>query len=176
MVDFQIEPGLPPYGPAALSFPAPDAFSEGLVVRFATSTRPQWVANFAPGFGQLNDVRVELGPQAVIVVAQGAGYCIDVDRQQLVANLAGPIEYIGYFEMQAVMVVGNGLWFEALDRAGTRWRTRRISWDGMRLLEAKGGAIIGEAYSPVGPPEWLPFELDLSTGEVVGGSYNGPSL
>ncbi len=173
MVHFQIQPGLPPYGPPALCFPLPDAFREGLVVKFRAADGGSWVGNFAYGYGELSEVRAELGAQTTIVVAKGAGYCVDVDRQ-LVREMAGPIDYIEYMEDVDLLIVANGLWFEAFGRSGPRWRTRRVSWDGMRSVSSVGGLIVGEAYSPMGPPDWHPFQLDTRTGEVTGGSYSGP--
>jgi hypothetical protein len=174
MVEFSIEPGLPPYGPPATSFPRPDAFQEGLVVKFVTSTGQRWVGNFARGFGHLSAVRPGLGPQATIVVSGGAAYVVDVERQQVVEEMTQPLEHIEYLDDLDRMLLGNGLWFEAISRSGHLWRTRRISWDGMRDLKRVDATLRGEAYSPVGPPDWYTFELDLRTGEVIGGSYFGP--
>ena len=168
-----MEAGLPPYGPSALSFPDPNAFSEGLVVTFTTSTGERWTGNFASGPGSLDAVRDELGPRATIVVASGAAYLVDVDRKTA-SDITWPVEYVEYVASQELVVIGNGLWFEAIGPSGAVWQSRRISWDGMRSLGRDGEELSGEAYSPMGPPDWVPFELDLASGDVKGGSYNGP--
>jgi hypothetical protein len=71
------------------------------------------------------------------------------------------------------VLFGNGLWFELLGAVGLHWRSRRISWDGMREVRLEGLRLFGEAWSPF-EDCWLPFELDLCSGEFTGGSYNGP--
>jgi len=174
MATFRIDAGLPPYGPRALSFPDPDAFREGLVVTFTTSKGERWTGNFAHGPGQLDAVRDELGSRATIVVSHGAAYFVDVDRKAA-SEVTWPVEYVECVSAQQLIVIGNGLWFEAVGASGRVWRSRRISWDGMRSLRCDGFRISGEgAYSPMGLPDWLPFELDLTSGMVEGGSYNGP--
>jgi len=107
------------------------------------------------------------------VVAGGAAYLVNLESKTA-SNLAWPVEFLDYVASQNVMVMGNGLWFEAIGARGAVWRSRRISWDGMRSLQRHGDEIRGEAYSPMGPPDWLPFTLHLATGDVEGGSYNGP--
>jgi hypothetical protein len=174
-MDFRIEPGLPPYGPPAVSFPRADAFREGLVVSFRTTSGERWTGNFARGFGKLNSVSDELGPKAAVVVSNGAAYLVDVDAK-CATEITEPVEYIEYVPSQRMIVVGNGLWFSALGAsANVVWRTRRISWDGMRCIRRTGEAIFGEAFTPMGPPDWLPFEVDLQSGHVEGGSFNGPT-
>jgi hypothetical protein len=173
MTTFRIEPGLPAYGPRALSFPDANAFQEGLVVTFTNTNGDLWTGNFRRGCGRLDAVRDELGPNATIVVSQGDTYCVDVDSRA-VKELTGPVEYIHYDPGQRSIVLGNGLWFESINASGTLWQTPRISWDGMRSVRCDGQKIKGEAYSPLGLPDWMPFELDLASGTVCGGSYNGP--
>jgi hypothetical protein len=173
MTGFQIEEGLPPYGPRALSFPEPDAFSEGLVITFTASHGERWTGNFARGFGSLDIVRDELGPRATIVVASGAAYLVDVDLKTA-SDITWPADYVEYVASQKAIIIGNGLWFESIGPTGTLWRSRRISWDGMRSLQHDGNELRGEAYSPMGPPDWVPFRVQLASGDVKGGSYNGP--
>jgi hypothetical protein len=173
MTDIRIEPGLPPYGPPAISFPKADAFSEGYVVSFLTKGGERWTGNFARGLGKLNTVRDELGPEFVVVVSNGTAYLVDVEAKQA-SEISWPVDYIEFVSSQRIMVVGNGLWFDAFGTSGMLWRTRRISWDGMRSIELRGDKIVGEAFTPMGPPDWYPFELDLNTGRVEGGSFNGP--
>ena len=172
MTRFHIEEGLPVYGPRAFSFPNPDAFSEGLVITFTASTGERWTGNFASGWGSLDAVRDELGKRATIVVASGNAYLVDVDSKTA-SGITSPADYIEYVAGQKVVVIGNGLWFEAIGSTGVVWQSRRISWDGMRSLRRDGEEINGEAYSPMGPPDWIPFKVNLASGDVEGGSYNG---
>ena len=175
MVEFSILPGLPPYGPPALHFPRPDAFREGLVVEFLTEAGERWVGNFATSMSGRTAVHTELGARAVVVVASGAGYIVDVALRRLVRALAANVQEI-WFEMSlGAMIISNGLWFEVFDTTSVRWRSRRISWDGMRGVRRRGQKILGDAYSPL-DDGWHSFEVDIESGEIVGGSYNGPPM
>jgi hypothetical protein len=75
------------------------------------------------------------------------------------------------------VIFGNGLWFEAVGPNGLQWRSRRLSWDGVRDVSVSGHVLRGDAYAPEGPDgAWYPFEVDLNTGDVTGGSYTGPPM
>ena len=48
-----------------------------------------------------------------------------------------------------------------------------------RVFEAgfvaiRDGRITGEAYSPISPPHWWPFEVELETGRATGGADTPP--
>ena len=73
-----------------------------------------------------------------------------------------------------MVIFGNGLWFEAFDASGLRWRSGRISWDGMRGITLSGNQVAGEAWSPL-EDRWMPFTLNADIGKSVGGSYCGPA-
>jgi hypothetical protein len=67
------------------------------------------------------------------------------------------------------MIFGNGLWFECVGPEGMRWRTRRISWDGMMEVSLDGKRLHGNALDL--DDSWARFDVDIDTGEVTGGSY-----
>jgi hypothetical protein len=169
-------PGLPPYGPTAQSFPRPKAFSEGFVVEFSGNDGETWVGNFAKFWeGGETSIHTELGSRAVVVVAGGSGYLVDAEARRLVREIGFAIRHIWFDGSLQAMIVSNGLWFEAFDAEGVVWHSRRFSWDGIQNVEQSGGTLTGEAFDPM-TDRWLPFCLDLKTGEVAGGSYSGPEM
>lgn len=169
MFTFRALAGLPPYGPPAISFPKPNAFSEGFVVEFTTRDGEAWIGNFSEGWGKRpNSVQAELNGRSVVVAAGGIGYFVDVEARKLIREFT--VEDLRYLEGQRMFLVTNGLWFEAFDANGVRWQSRRISWDGMGQFELSKATLRGEAYDPLSD-EGGPFELDLQTGEVVGGCF-----
>lgn len=109
----------------------------------------------------------------MVVVAGGAGYLIDAEERRLVREIDPNIQQIWFDEKLRTMIVANGLWIEAYDAEKIVWRSRRFSWDGMRSLTQSGAALTGEAFDPM-TDQWLPFSLNLITGDVQGGSYQGP--
>lgn len=169
-------PGLPVYGPPAISFPRPDAFSEGYVVEFTTDGGDTWVGNFAKfDDSGLCSLHSDLEPPAVVVVAGSVGYIVYAEEQRLVREIGFGIKHIWFDENVQAMIVTNGLWFEAFTANRTLWRSRRFSWDGIRNLGRDALTVTGEAFDPTAAVgNWLPFRLDLATGVVEGGSYNAP--
>ena len=166
-------PGLPPYGPPALAFPDADACREGFVVEFVTNNG-KWVGNFRQGFTpERNSLHAELGSRAVLVISGDAGYLVDAEDRRLIRDLGCGIEGAWFIDDLGAMVISNGLWLEAFDADRVVWQSRRFSWDGLRNLSISGAVLTGEAIDPM-LNEWMPFTASLSTGEVEGGSYNGP--
>ncbi|TVV72298.1 hypothetical protein [Sphingomonas solaris] len=166
--------GLPPYGPAALSFPRADAIREGFVVEFVSELGETWIGNFAKGNGSESSIHPELGPSATVVVASGAGYLVDTKERCLVREIGFDLQQVWFVAEMNAIVVLNGLWFEAFDARDVVWRSRRFSWDGTQNVSRDGIWIAGEAFDPT-TDVWLPFRLDLTSGSVEGGSYDGPN-
>jgi hypothetical protein len=148
---WEVLDGLPVYGPMAEPVSATGAgiHREGLVVRFSASTG-NWVGNFQRGASVLDQVFVHPNGRHVVVVAGGIAYVVDAETHDLVEHFDGAIEEIIPMPAHGFVLLGNGLWFEALDPTGTAWRSRRISWDGMRNVSLAGGVVRGEAYAPEG--------------------------
>jgi hypothetical protein len=175
---WEILDGLPPYGPMAAPFSATGQgmHREGLVVRFSSSTG-SWVGNFQRGGSSLDHVFAHPDGRHGVVVAGGTAYVVDAESRRLVDHFGANIEDVFLVAANGYVLLGNGLWFEALGPSGLVWRTRRISWDRMRNLSLDGTAVRGEASAPWGPDgAWYPFEVDAVTGSVSGGSYNGPPM
>jgi hypothetical protein len=64
----------------------------------------------------------------------------------------------------------QGIEFLRLAANGIVWSSRRVSYDGFRDLQFEGERLTGHAWSPI-EDSWLPFDLDVRTGRVEGGSY-----
>ena len=68
------------------------------------------------------------------------------------------------------IVLRDFIRFTALKADNKGWRSPRISWDGFRNIEVHGSDLLGEAYTPV-EDSWVPFKLDLLTGDCPDGIY-----
>lgn len=169
---FEILPGLPPYGPDAEPFTATgqNTHREGFVVQFTAPNGDSWVGNFQRCQGRLDKVYVHPNGRELLVVAGGQGYIADPADRSLRAYFGGDID-IAISRVDPPMVIfGNGLCFEAFDASGLRWRSGRISWDGMCEIGLCGNEVRGKAWSPV-EDRWMPFILDSDTGSFTGGSF-----
>jgi hypothetical protein len=131
------------------------------------------MGNFQPGMTDYSAVFPHADGVSLIVIAGGQAYVIYPAERRLVTVFGGDFDVALTVPALSTLVFGNGVRLEAWDRSGLRWQTRRISWDGMRELRIEDGKIKGEAWSPLDDCEY-PFSVDLATGAVEGGSYNGP--
>ncbi len=176
MPRYRILDGLPPYGPLALSFPPGfgERGKEGFVVEFNPDTPERWVGNFSGGLGGYTGIHTHPNGCHVLVFAHGHGYHVDPASRQLGGEVGG--EITGFWEVDdppGFILERQGLAFVRFDRSGTRWHTRRLSWDGFRELAFTAAGITGLAWTPMGE-KWLPFAVDLQTGRSTGGSYTVP--
>jgi hypothetical protein len=169
---FEVLPGLPPYGPMAISFTIHGAreHREGLVVRFHPRRSQPWVGNFLGGDTPYTVVLDHPNETDVIVVAQGETWIVYPDNPAVRNRIAWdtaeviPLPSLG-------SVIFQGLTdFTAIKADNSGWRSPRISWDGFRNIEVREAELLGEAYTPIGDV-WVPFKLDLLTGHCPDGIY-----
>jgi hypothetical protein len=168
---YEVLPGLPAYGPLAEPFSptGQGKHREGLVVRFTSETGESWAGNFQRDLGGIDRIVDHPNGSAIIVIAGGQGYIVDPTSRKCLGYLIKSLFVVA--ELNSI-VLGNNLEFEAICATGFLWRSRRVSWDEMRNLSISDLTLTGEA-SDLGEL-WIPFAIDLVTGEVSGGSYTGP--
>jgi len=173
MWQFEILPGLPPYGPEALPFSATGqgTHGEGLVVRFRSSEGRTWTGNFQRGTTALNLVWRHPDAARFAVIAGGQTYWLDPNDPSAWQCSGGSIEHAIVIEAIEALLLSNGIAFELLGATGTIWRSRRVSWDGMCNLALNGLDLTGEAWSPI-ENRWCPFRLCVVEGSVEGGSFD----
>jgi len=166
---FEILPGLPAYGPPAISFPKSDVptFREGLVVRFQPEQSEPWVGNFLGGSTDYDRVLAHPNGREAIVVSRGHGCIVDAETKSVTVWL-GDLTRLEPLETYGLVLVQGLTDFVA---EGVRWQSPRISWDGFRNIRIGEHHLFGEAYSAVGE-DWLPFTLDLATGACADGTYD----
>jgi hypothetical protein len=146
---------------------------EGLVVEFVSDTGEIWVGNFQPGFGGVDDVRQHPNGRDIVVVSAGSAWVVDPDRRKT-ADMGVSVDAVwSVSEPDGLVMSRQGLAFFRLGSRGCVWHTRRISWDGLKQVCLSSTEVTGFAWAPW-TPEWTPFTVDLRSGRVQGGSYNGP--
>jgi hypothetical protein len=169
---FEILPGLPPYGPTAISFTMNGAHEhrEGLVVRFYPAASEPWVGNFIEGDTACNVVLDYPNGTWVIVVAQGGVCFVDPERPTVIDRMAGDVTQVISVPLLGLVVFQCSTDFIAMGADNSGWHSPRISWDGFRNIEVHDTELLGEAYTPSGDA-WVPFRLDLLTGHCTDGIY-----
>ncbi len=170
---FEILPGLPPYGPPAISFTrnGPREFREGLVVRFYPSGSEPWIGNFLGASTGCRTVLQHPNGSDVIVVADGEAHIVAPQSRELRDRFGDDIEEVTPVPALRSVLFRRLTHFETIAADNSRWCSQRISWDGFRNIEMQGTRIAGEAWTPV-DEAWVPFTLDLVTRRVRNAIYD----
>ena len=174
---FRKLPGLPPYGPQALSFPDQWGLGarEGFVVEFTSDEGDTWVGNFQPGIAGVDELLSHPNGRDVIVISNGALWIVNPTTRAASEIASAMIDYWRVSDPDGYVFNNQGLSFIRMSARGVVWNSRRISWDGFSNLRLEDDRLSGSAWTPI-DDAWLPFMLDLRTGRVEGGSYNGPDM
>lgn len=169
----QVLPGLPATGPTPLWFNATGTHlhSEGFVVEFIIAGGDSWVGNFEPGLRGLSGVYPLVGhAERALILAKGRAYVVRPTKRTLIETFGAQIADAFLLPDDDGIILGDGLWLARYGPEGRVWTTRRISWDGMMDVTLKDNCACGSAWDPL-HDRWVPFEVDLDTGELSGGSY-----
>jgi hypothetical protein len=172
MTHWEILSGLPPYGPPALNFSAfgLGMHCQGFVVRFLPDGAESWVGNFQPGLVSFHGVVEHPNGEDIVVIAGGSAYVISPEVKQCRETFGGQIEWMARLKEFALLVFASLTDIVAVGKTGIAWRSQRISWDGLSNLRVSGVWLTGDARSPF-DDKGHSFRLNVTNGEVVGGSY-----
>jgi hypothetical protein len=162
---------LPAYGAPAI--PCPRHWGhrggEGFVVAFG-APGTEWIGNFGRGLSNKDAALAHPDGRRVLVIAGGSLYEVAPEKAESIDETdCCVIEILDIPSLHCFVFARNHVSLMRWDAAGKQWDTGRISWDGFANLRADGGRILGEAWSAPGN-RWLPFEVDLETGEASGGA------
>jgi hypothetical protein len=163
--------GLPVYGEMAIAYP--ESFGktgrQGTVVEFETDKRG-WVGNFQPGLYGLDRAEQHPNKRDGMVIAAGDLWVVDADTGAAECLLPAVYSAIPMADRSGWVFSRQDIALARFGPEGIVWHTKRLSWDGFDQVQISGRKITGLAYDPMGDT-WEPFEVDLQTGESVGGSY-----
>lgn len=145
---------------------------EGLVLRFVTTEEPHlsWIGNFEEGGGGCTGVFAGPGPFQAYVVVKGRGFAVDVrnpdDHEALSVY---PVQHVRSVPELNLLVFADFTEVGAYGVHGLAWRTPRISWDGIEIIQATTDSIRGRGWNAVSE-EWVEFVVDPRTGITRGGA------
>ncbi|MDT0644919.1 hypothetical protein RM553_18925 [Zunongwangia sp. F363] len=171
---YEILKGLPPYGPMYIPISAENEpfYSEGYVVKFRKFNGEKWVANFRYGWTDYTNIFDFPEHTSIIVIAGGQGYIMNPDEKKPKMTFGLTINEVIQKE-DGSLICSDGIHILFFDnKSGEYWRSGRISWDGIKELSLTGNKLKGQSYDPTNENQhWSPFELDMKTKELKGGSF-----
>jgi hypothetical protein len=169
-------PGLPPYGPTAVPFPAEWGRTgrEGTVVEF-TSGEESWVANFQPGIAGLQLAELHPNGRDAVVVAAGDLWVVDVANRSAQEVLPAIDSALPVDSPPGWIFTRQGLALARFGPAGILWHTKRLSLDGFDQVRIDGDRISGVAWIGI-EDQWVPFEVELGSGRSWGGGFSDDDI
>jgi hypothetical protein len=171
---YELLNSLPAYGQMYVSVTENDEpfYSEGMVIRFFKTDGTDWIANFQPGWTDLNMVYELPDLSGLLVIAGGTCYIMLPDKKQ-------PAEVFGVSYREVVqagdgrLILQDGVYLTIVEKNGEYWDSQRISWDGIKNLSIEGNLVMGLLLNPMNSnDEWIPFSYDINTKVITGGSFN----
>ena len=164
---------LPTYGPIHISVTENNEnyFSAGFPIRFFKNDKTNWVANFKPGWTELNEIFEIVNQSNLIVIAGGMFYLMNPENEKPIKAFGGGFErYLKSKNGKIILQDQTDL--TVIEPNGEHWSSERISWDGIKNLKLNGNLISGLSYDPMNEEnEWVEFELNIENRKVEGGSY-----
>jgi hypothetical protein len=172
---FEVAPGLPAYGPMAVAFPTSGqgAHRQGFVVRFSPRSSGPWVGNFQPGLTRFSGVYPHPDARHVVVISGGEIYVVDPEGKSA-QELHGMVNSVTPIPERSALLFDELVRLSLIDSRGLKWRTRRLSWDGIRDLSVAADVVRGAGWRY--DETWHQFEVSLDTGDAKGGAYAGCAL
>jgi hypothetical protein len=108
-------------------------------------------------------------PEKLCVVARGAGYVVTAATPLAwEAVRAIPIIDVRAIPRADLVVFANYTEMLAYGKDGVRWRTKRLAWDGLKIVAVGDRTLVGE-YWDIREESVQRFEVDLASGSARGG-------
>jgi hypothetical protein len=155
-------------------YPGPDieVGHDGLTVNIAPFGGTPWVATFK--FGQLSPNGVSgifsmPNSERICVVSRGDGYVVSAnDPCEWEIINAIPVIDVRCSIKHKIILFANFTELVAYDSVGLKWRTDRLTWDNMKLVEMTDDAVTGEFWD-IRTESDNRFTVELATGKHHGG-------
>jgi hypothetical protein len=151
--------------------PHENTFREGIVVEITPHDAPHWIGNFQPG--QLGARGVFATPHDDVagIVAFGRAYLVkvtDPGDYKIVPDIE-PLFDVRSVPSRNVVILADSTRVYCLDVNGIRWRTRDLSWHGIRFTGLSESHIKGYGHDMPNQKD-VEFVVDLNDGSHEGGS------
>jgi hypothetical protein len=145
---------------------------DGLIVRVDPNARESWIGTFA--FGQIaptgpSGVFATPDPDRMCVVSRGMGNFVSAHSPLQCEEVnCYPIIDVRPIHTQGIIVFAEFTRLVAYGPAGLKWKTKRLSWDNLKIIEVTNTSIKGEFWD-ICSEATASFVVDLATGTHQGG-------
>ena len=144
-----------------------------MLVRVTPNSSKPWLGMFAfgdPTGRGLHGLFSCPNRDHLCVISAGRGYIVDSIKSCLVGEVPSfPVQEVIPLPKNHLLLFVDFVTITAWSQNGLMWRTKRLSYDGLKIREIGPDAIVGSGWDPTNPnpPE---FGVELSTGKSFGGA------
>jgi hypothetical protein len=145
---------------------------DGILVEVRPERGLPWLGTFA--FGEvtpkgISGIFTTPDPERLCVVSRGEGYIVSAATPTAWESVdATPIIDVRLIHAQGIIVFANFTELVAYGSTGLKWRTKRLTWDSLKITEATDTFIKGEFWD-IRSEATASFIVDLATGRHQGG-------
>lgn len=145
---------------------------DGILIEVRPVQGPVWLGTFA--FGQVtpkgfSGIFTTPNPERLCVVSCGEGYLVSAKTPKEWETIGSmPIIDVRPVLAQGIIVFANYTELVAYGSSGLKWRTKRLTWDSLKITEVTDDFIKGEFWD-IRSEANANFVVDLATGNHKGG-------
>jgi len=145
---------------------------DGVIIRIFPEHTSSWVGVFA--FGRITPsgvtgVFTTPNPERICVVSKGEGYMVSSSIPTVWEPIqTRPIIDVRPVYAMRIIVFASFNELTAYDNNGLKWKTKRLTWDGMNIIQVTDHIIRGEFFD-IATERYESFVVDLETGNHEGG-------
>lgn len=143
----------------------------GLLVGLRPDAGEPWIGLFERGgLGGIGGVFSHPDTRSVCVVSYGSGYVVRVDEPGRWAEVScTPITDVRQVLPQRLIIFATPILICAFSEHGEVWRTKRLVWDDLRIVEITADILRGTGWDAASDRQ-AEFTVDLLTGRHSGGA------
>ncbi|MBO0757412.1 MAG: hypothetical protein J2P54_16270, partial [Bradyrhizobiaceae bacterium] len=145
---------------------------DGVLVKVRSERGQEWLGTFAFGHLTPNGVSgifTTPDPDRLCVVAAGEGYFVSANRPTSWEGISVvPILDVRPVAARDIIVFADFTNLAAYGKTDLKWRTKRLSWDDLKITEVTDSFIKGEFWDILSE-QMASFVVDLATGAHTGG-------
>lgn len=170
VVDENHESGLDTYCyPGALV----DAWVPGVAIIVTTSEGIKWHGHFMSGNDSPNGddlCCIHPNGKSLVIVSKGSGYVVSIENPKNWIELPmRPIMGHCFDDETSTLILYGFTRLYGIQGDGIVWKTKSVSWDGLKSVILKDGKVHGEGWDA--PSEkFVPFDVDIISGDSNGGA------
>lgn len=140
---------------------------DGPSVRVVPDGADAWIGTFAFGGSGFTRVLSMPNPTMLCVIARGAGYIVSARTPDIWEEVAAfPITDARAIPTAGIVVFADYTELVAYGESGMKWRTKRLAWDGLKVIAVGERTLVGEYWDL--DERMRRFEVDLLTGTAHG--------